>query len=152
MAKPKHGTLNMIDDTWYFYPGKSKEGVIIPDLVTNCQMLLDTLRNDVLCHVSAYGLWSLVAPTSLKHHQSMDPSDKLIWDQAYDEEYDALISIPTWEIISEAEFRQLSKGKRALPTRAIVTIKYDEHNKPKRAKYRLVVLGNMDYHTWSKED
>jgi hypothetical protein len=35
---------------------------------------------------------------------------------------------------------------------AIATIKYDEHNKPKRAKYRLVVLGNLDYHTWSKED
>jgi hypothetical protein len=35
---------------------------------------------------------------------------------------------------------------------AIATIKYDEHNKPKRAKYRLVVLGNQDYHTWSRED
>ena len=35
---------------------------------------------------------------------------------------------------------------------AIATIKYDEHNKPRRAKYRLVVLGNLDYHTWSKED
>jgi hypothetical protein len=34
---------------------------------------------------------------------------------------------------------------------AIATIKYDENNKPKRAKYRLVVLGNLDYHTWSKE-
>jgi hypothetical protein len=34
---------------------------------------------------------------------------------------------------------------------AIATIKYDEHNKPKRAKYHLVVLENLDYHTWSKE-
>jgi hypothetical protein len=34
---------------------------------------------------------------------------------------------------------------------AIATIKYDAHNKPKRAKYRLVVLGNLDYHTWSWE-
>jgi hypothetical protein len=34
---------------------------------------------------------------------------------------------------------------------AIATIKYDANNKPKRAKYRLVVLGNLDYHTWSKE-
>jgi hypothetical protein len=46
----------------------------------------------------------------------------------------------------------LSKGKKALPTMAIATIKYDENNKPKRAKYRIVVLGNLDYHTWSKED
>jgi hypothetical protein len=35
---------------------------------------------------------------------------------------------------------------------AIATIKYDEHNPPKHAKYRLVVLGNLDYHTRSKED
>jgi hypothetical protein len=33
---------------------------------------------------------------------------------------------------------------------AIATIKYDEHNRPKRAKYRIVVLGNLDYHQWSK--
>jgi len=33
----------------------------------------------------------------------------------------------------------------------IATIKYDEHNKPKRAKSRIVVPGNSDYHTWSKE-
>ena len=47
--------------------------------------------------------------------------------------------------------KQLSKGKRARPTMAIATIKYDENNCPKRAKYRLVVLVNLDYHTWSKE-
>jgi hypothetical protein len=34
---------------------------------------------------------------------------------------------------------------------AIATIKYDEHNCPKRAKYRIIALGNLDYHTWSKE-
>jgi hypothetical protein len=45
----------------------------------------------------------------------------------------------------------LSKGKKALPTMTIATIKYDDHNRPKRAKYCLVVLGNLDYHTWSKK-
>jgi len=34
---------------------------------------------------------------------------------------------------------------------AIATIKYDMNNRLKRAKYRVVVLGNLDYHTWSKE-
>ncbi len=34
---------------------------------------------------------------------------------------------------------------------AIATIKYNAHNCPKRAKYRIVVLGNLDYHNWSKE-
>jgi hypothetical protein len=60
--------------------------------------------------------------------------------------------LPTWEIVSEEHYRQLSKGKKALPTMAIVTIKYDDHNRLKRAKYCLVVLGNLDYHTWSKEE
>ena len=34
---------------------------------------------------------------------------------------------------------------------AIATVKYGEHNRPKRAKYRLVVLGILDSHTWSRE-
>ncbi len=53
-----------------------------------------------------HGLKSLIAPTSVKSHCKMDPSDKLIWDAAYDEEYDGLVSLPTWEVISEAQFRQ----------------------------------------------
>jgi len=81
----------------------------------------------------------------------LDPEDKIIWDAAYDEEYDGLESLPTWEIITEAQYKQLGKGRRALPTMAIATVKYDANNRPKRAKYRIVVLGNLDYHTWSKE-
>jgi len=174
MPAPRHGTLNQdTDGNWLFFPGKSTSGILIPDLSANFQSLLDTgqlfrghakfrnvydarnqltLRSTVLRHVSAHGLSSLIAPTSLKSHNSMNPSDKAIWDSAYDEEYDGLVSLPTWEIVSEAEFRQLSKGKKALPTMAIATIKYDNFNKPKRAKYRLVVLGNFDQNTWSKAD
>ncbi len=62
-----------------------------------------------------------------------------------------MVSLSSWEIITEAQFKQLSKGMKALPTMAIATIKYDEHNRPKHAKYRIVVLGNLDYHNWSKE-
>jgi len=162
-----------VSDKWYFFPGKSTEGILLPDLQANCQSLIDSgqlfrghtkfknvydarsqlsLCASVLRHVSAHGLKNLLAPTSLKSHQSMDPDDKMIWDAAYDEEYDGLESLPTWDIITEDQYRQLCKGKRALPTMAIATIKYDANNKPKRAKYRIVVLGNLDYHTWSKED
>lgn len=81
----------------------------------------------------------------------MIPSDKQIWDNTYNEEYDDLANIPTWEVISEHQFKLLSKGVKPLPSMAILTIKYDENNKPKRAKYRIVVLGNLDYHQWSKE-
>ena len=42
------------------------------------------------------------------------------------------------------------KVGKALPTMAISTIKYDENGKPKRAKYRIVALGNLDPHEWTK--
>lgn len=111
-----------------------------------------SLRDCVLRHISAHGLKSLVAPASLKAHKNLDASDKFIWDAAYDEEYDGLVALPTWEVITESQYKQLCKGKRALPTMAIATIKYDAKNRPKRAKYWLVVLGNHDYHVWSKEE
>jgi hypothetical protein len=111
-----------------------------------------SLRDCVLRHISAHGLKSLVAPTSLKAHKKLDESDNLTWDATYDEEYDGLESLPTWEVITESQFKQLSKGRKALPTMAIATIKYDANNHLKRAKYRSVVLGNHDYHTWSNEE
>ncbi len=96
------------------------------------------LRDCILQHVSAHGLTSLVAPSSLKQHLNMNHGDKNIWDAAYDEEFDGLSSLPTWQVITEEQFRQLSKGVKALPTMAIAAIKYDAHNPPKRAKYRIV--------------
>ena len=80
----------------------------------------------------------------------MSLEDKAIWDAAYDEEYDGLESLPTWQVLTEQQYHQISRGNKALPTMAIATIKYDQFNRPKRAKYRIVVLGNHDYHTWSK--
>eukprot|EP00957_Ditylum_brightwellii_P069027 5239900-Ditylum_brightwellii.AAC.1 len=35
---------------------------------------------------------------------------------------------------------------------AIATIKPDEYGKPQQAKYRIVVLGNMDPNNWTKND
>jgi len=81
----------------------------------------------------------------------MSPSDKSVWEAAYNEEFHGLSSIPTWELIPESQFKKLCKGCKPLPSMAIATIKYDEHNQPKRAKYCVVVLGNHDYHQWSKE-
>jgi hypothetical protein len=49
----------------------------------------------------------------------MDSNDKIIWDAAYDEEYDGLVSIPTWRVITEDEYHRISKGAKALPTMAI---------------------------------
>jgi len=176
MSKPSHGRLyEDSDGKWIFCTGHKFEpskGTILSDLEANAQQLLDTgqlfrghtkfpkvyqarqqthLKDCVLRHVSAHGLHSLIAPPSLKHHTTMSSNDKQIWDAAYNEEYDGLTSIPTWEVLTESQFRLLSKDRKSLPSMAISTIKYDANNHPKRAKYRIVVLGNLDYHNWSKE-
>jgi hypothetical protein len=39
-----------------------------------------------------------------------------------------LTFLPTWEVFTEEQSKCLSKGTKALPTMAIATIKYDEHN------------------------
>ena len=176
MSKPRHGKLfqNSSQD-WVFCPGTSSDissGILIPDLSANCQNLLDTgqlfrghakfrrvyqtrnqiqLRQTVLRHVTAHGLSSFVAPSSLKSIASMTSTDQDVWLSAYDEEFDGLNSLPTWEIISESQYKQICKGMKALPTMALATIKYDEQNCPKRAKYRLLVLGNLDPHHWTRE-
>jgi hypothetical protein len=175
MTKPRHGVLLQTEsDEWVFCPGTSRDittGIPLPDLSATCQHLLDTgqlfrgytkfrrvyqtrnqlqLRHCVLRHVSAHGLSSLVVPTSLKHLSKLSPSDQAIWRASYDEEYNGLNSLPTWDLITEDQFKKL-KGVKALPSMAIATIKYDQCNKPKRAKYRIIVLGNLDYHNWSKQ-
>jgi hypothetical protein len=53
----------------------------------------------------------------------MSPGDRHIWDSAHDEEYDGLESLPSWKIITEEQYKLLSKGKKALPTMVISTIK-----------------------------
>jgi hypothetical protein len=69
-----------------------------------------SLRECVLRHVSAHGLQSLIASSSLKHHSKLHVTDKEIWDNAYNEEYDGLNVLPSWEIVTEAElFEQRSK-------------------------------------------
>jgi hypothetical protein len=44
----------------------------------------------------------------------MLPNDKIIWDTANDEEFDGLASLPTRQVITEDQFKQLSKGVKAL--------------------------------------
>ena len=92
------------------------------------------------------------APTLLKHYQ-LHPDDKTTWDAAYADEYKGLTDIDTWEEISEEDYEN-SKHLfgNLLPTMAISTIKYDGDGKPVRAKYRIVALGNLDPHDWSKNE
>ena len=103
--------------------------------------------------VSAANLSSLYEPKLHEHHK-LPTADKEIWDASYLEEYMGLHEdTKTWEYISEKEYQTLRPiVGNALPTMAISKIKTDENGKPVRAKYRIVVLGNLDPHEWSSKD
>ena len=102
--------------------------------------------------MSAKDLSSDHIPTLLQHI-SLLPQDKKIWDDAYVEEFFGLKNLPGWVSISESQLKQIkSKCKGFISSMAISTIKYDENGNPKRAKYRIVTLGNLDPHQWSKSE
>ena len=113
---------------------------------------LRATSNLIARQVSASTLHVLESPTLL-HHDKLDLYDKELRDAAYREEYNGLCNFPTWEVISEQDYCRIRHvvGK-PLPTMAISTIKKDENGKPKRCKYRIVVLGNLDNHELTKTD
>mmetsp|Transcript_12968 Transcript_12968/g.18518 ORF Transcript_12968/g.18518 Transcript_12968/m.18518 type:complete len:610 (-) Transcript_12968:168-1997(-) len=103
--------------------------------------------------VNTSSLHNLQSPTSLLKHNLLHPDDKVIWDKAYYEELQGLEKTGTWDTITEKEYLQMKHlFKGVMLTMAISTIKFDEQEKPKRAKYRIVALGNLDATNWSKED
>ena len=168
MDKPKHGSLVHMDSKWFFKSGKGASSQLTElldfpsvarDMIKkfilfqghrrarDIQHLRSTiqLQSAVARHVSAEGLSSTVSPSTLKDHSDMSTKDKSIWDAAYMEEIDGLRNRQTWEVITDAEYRRIKhKVKATLPSMAISTIKCDESGKPKRAKYRIVALGNLD--------
>ena len=154
MTQPKQGYLKFQDDGWYFLPGqnKSKKPILLPDFIQLAQSMIQNrklfegwkTKNSVLnarqlaatsnlfshaiyCRkVSAKGLIDMHAPTSLLQHQSMHPKDKQIWDDSYKSEYNGLLDIDTFEIISEDEYQNLKHTVRGvMPCIAITVIKYD---------------------------
>jgi len=91
---------------------------------------------------------------SLLRHNALPHPDKVSWDAAYAEEYYGLQALGPWEVISEEYFQRLKTAikSQVLPTMAISTLKYGGDGKPVRCKYRIMVLGNLDTHNWSKDD
>lgn len=101
-------------------------------------------------HVSTCGLTTEDVPTLLYHHR-LNKNDKKIRDSAYDEEYFGMTGLPCWVTISHAEFiKNKHLYKSVLLSMATSLIKYGENGKPKRAKYRIMALGNLESHKWSK--
>ena len=119
-----------------------------------CRALSNVVAHTITAkHVSAKNLIDMKAPTSLLKHLTMHPSDRTIWDSSYREEYEGLAHCNTYKIITNEEYQNMkSKIKGILPTMAIATIKTDREGNPVRAKYRIVALGNLDSHPWSKQD
>ena len=113
-----------------------------------------TFVNGKRAHVDASTLTSPMPPSSLKDHHNLTENDKSVWDRAYLNEYLGLTEdTHTWECITEKEYNILRPiTGNALPSMAISTIKKNADGNPIRAKYRIVVLGNLDPHTWTKQD
>ena len=175
MKRPAQGTLVLNNNTWQFRPGRKhhNQPINLPTLEQTVHYMISEgqlfkghqtqttvyktqstmqLTKAVAKHVSAVGLSSPDAPHLLKH-PSLIPKDKEIWDAAYSEEYFGLKNLPAFQSITEADY-QANKHVYGplLPTMAISTVKYNEIGKPVRAKYRIVVLGNLDPHQWTKSD
>ena len=130
-----------------------------PSLLTNEQVrnrIDNTPEPDIIGFtrkVSAKNLSSLYKPKLHEHHK-LPPGDKEIWDKSYFEEYMGLHKeTATWEYLTEDEYQTLRPiVGNALPSMAISKIKTNENGHPDRAKYRIVVLGNLDPHDWSNSD
>jgi len=134
---------------------KSTDPAALTD--ANIQFSIDSTEPDeIIAHCRRVSATTLQSPTKpkLHEHHKLSPNDKAIWDQSYLEEYLGLHEdTQTWEYITETEYRELCPlTGNALPSMAISKIKTDADGNPDRAKYRIVVLGNLDPHNWSSSD
>ena len=84
----------------------------------------------------------------------MTHADQALWDEAYADEYYGLHNdTKAWEYIMEEEYRTLRPTfGHTLPTFAIATLKMDEDGNTSRIKYRIIVMDNLDPHSWAKND
>jgi deoxyuridine 5'-triphosphate nucleotidohydrolase len=181
-TKPKQGIIHKRDNEWYFTPGRensTNKPMLLAKFEEQAESMIhnrklfegwktsSSIINARLCrsmsniaanlirsrHVSAVNLIQKSAPSSLLQHAKLHPDDKQIWDKSYFEEYEGLQKLNTWKVITEDEYHAIkTQVKRTLPTMAIATVKTDGEGNPIRAKYRIVALGNLDPHSWSKQD
>ena len=78
--------------------------------------------------------------------------DREVWVESYREENGGLQASDTYEVISEQEYQRLRRQHGdAIPSMVVQTVK-SVHGVPNRVKSRIVVLGNLEQHNWSKSD
>ena len=173
-GKFQHGILLISNNQYFFRPGRSikNKPILLKDFATRAiYMVRDLILHKghpsykkleqqlqsryigsiVASHVSAKGLSSHHVP-HLIEHKLLKPKDRKIWNEAYKEEYYGLKNLPAWITITQEQYDKLKHKIKPIPTMAISTIKFDENGDPKRAKYRIVVLGHLDQNKWSKQD
>lgn len=80
--------------------------------------------------------------------------DREVWLQSYYEEKDSIQAMNTYRKITLGEYRALrEKGApRAIPTMYVLAVKKNKSLMPVRAKLRIVVLGNHEDRSWSKQE
>jgi hypothetical protein len=95
-------------------------------------------------HVSASGCQA-PCPPGLCQAMDLNFVDRDLWLASYTEEYEALLQENTMDIIDHEEYPRLhDKCDNSLPTMCLLSIKKDTQGRPVRAKYRIVVLGNLE--------
>lgn len=172
--KFQYGSLLLSNNQYFFRPGRSQknQAIFLPDFHTRAIYMLRDLQlhkghppykkleqllqsryigSIVANHVSAKGLTSNHVP-HLIEHKLLNENDRKIWNSAYRKEYYGLKNPPAWITITHEQYEKMKHKLKPIPTMAISTIKYDEDGQPKRAKYRIVVLGHLDQNTWSKHE
>ena len=103
-------------------------------------------------HVSASSIINMNTPTLVIMHK-LNSLDQVIWKEGYTEEYFGLNDFPAWATITETEYNKIKDiVGHAFPTIEISTVKDDENRSPKRVKWHIVALDNLDPHEWSNNN
>jgi hypothetical protein len=104
-------------------------------------------------HESATSLKSFLPPDPILKALHKNNPGRSFWHDSYKEEYDGLYDNETFDIISEDEYQCSRKahGICAIPSMCVFTVK-NTNGIPTRAKSRIVVLGNLEQHSWTKSD
>jgi hypothetical protein len=133
-AKQGYLIYNEVTQTWYFIPGRKRtqQPIQLHHFEFNVESMIQNKKlfqgwkslhtvlsarrvqstsNSIASliingKVCAKNLDKMDAPTLLKHHR-LSQNDRAIWDAAYRAEYDGLVNIETWELISEEEYQAL---------------------------------------------
>lgn len=74
-------------------------------------------------------------PNPISVDEALSGPNKNMWRQSMQKEYDALISNKTWDLVD------LPKGRRAIKSKWVFTIKRDKNGNIERYKSRLVAKG-----------